>query len=271
MTDPTIDPRSVLFCIPSLAGKIDLDFSIAWDQTKALLMTNGIGHAVQVVRGDTFIDKARNRLVTHFLEDFPLAANLFFLDDDIGWPPEKVLEFLYRPEPILAGAYPMKTDEGAAQQYPLELAAKDGHLICRNGLYLANWAPTGFMRIKRAVLEQMAASADVYVEPEIGGTTGVRYSLFEAGAMQPDAGKDAEFWTSKAGSTHRVVPWRGEDIYFCDRWRAMGGEIWVDPTIHFSHRGGKKWEGSLIKDCAQRFIDHAPIKRRAIDIMEAAE
>ena len=39
--------------------------------------------------------------------------------------------------------------------------------------------------------------------------------------------------------------WYGEDVYFCKAWRAMGGEIWIDPYIEFSHAGRKKWVNSL--------------------------
>ncbi len=265
-----LDPRSVLFCLPSKGGVVDIDFNMSWTETVKQLIANGIGHGVQVVRGDTFIDKARNRLATAFLEQFPHAANLFFLDDDIGWPADKVLEFLYRPEPVVAGAYPMKTDAGTF--YPVELASENGHIIERNGLYLAHWVATGFMRIKREVLERLAQDAEVYPEPtDHFGDVQMNYSLFEAGAMQPPPEREAQTWTSARGTEHRVIDWRGEDVYFCDRWRSLGGEIWVDPSIEFSHRGGKKWSGSFAVDCADKIANHAPPATKAIDIFEAAK
>ena len=48
------------------------------------------------------------------------ADSLFFLDDDIGWPPEKVLAFLERDEPILFGVYPKKQETEDWPCWPLQ-------------------------------------------------------------------------------------------------------------------------------------------------------
>jgi hypothetical protein len=40
----------------------------------------------------------------------------------------------------------------------------------------------------------------------------------------------------------------GEDYSFCKRWRDMGGQVWVDPSISMGHLGTKIWKGRLA-DC----------------------
>jgi hypothetical protein len=55
---------------------------------------------------------------------------------------------------FLCGVYPKKQDN---QEFPVTLMMKDGKVIKRDHLYKADLVPTGFMRIKRHVLEKMAA------------------------------------------------------------------------------------------------------------------
>ena len=37
----------------------------------------------------------------------------------------------------------------------------------------------------------------------------------------------------------------GEDYAFCDRWRACGGELWVDTTATIRHNGHHSYRGNL--------------------------
>ena len=39
----------------------------------------------------------------------------------------------------------------------------------------------------------------------------------------------------------------GEDYLFCDRWRAIGGEVWVDPSIELKHVGSSEYAGRLLE------------------------
>lgn len=266
-------PLSVVVCIPTLTGKLDTNMTMAWDETRRLLLVNDIPHIVTMIRGDAFIDKARNRAVTAFIND-TTANNLFFLDDDVGWPPEKFVEFLTRPEDIVCAAYPKKTDDGKI--YPFQFATPHGHIVEQKGLYLLNWGPTGFMRIKRRVLMEATARADVYPEQldHFGGTQ-MMYSVFEAGSFPPANGTPT--WTDPFGREHAARDWRGEDIYFCDKVRTeIGAEIWLDPNVEMTHRGLKVWSGTYAVDHAEQIAQHSPKQRTAIervlgDLSEAAD
>jgi hypothetical protein len=52
---------------------------------------------------------------------------------------------------------------------------------------------------------------------------------------------------------------RGEDIYFCQRFSSIGGEIWTDPHLTLHHHGDKTYSG--------RFADYV----RQVAALEKAE
>jgi hypothetical protein len=265
------DPRSVQFCTPSRTGEVCGDYKLAYDHTFKLLIQNGISFEYNIITGDAFVDKARNRLLTTFLEHSN-ANNMFFLDDDIGWPGEKVIEFLQRPEDVISGLYPVKNDTG--KFFPAEFIMKDGRIIERNGLWLAHWAPTGFMKISRRAAELITRDADVYPEMTDHFGNGILcYSVFEAGAMMPSEGHAPQFWIDRMGRKHRAINWRGEDVYFSYLYRDLGGEIWVDPDITFTHMGRKQWVGNFAQDCADKIAKTPPKPLSVVDqyFSEAAE
>src|SRR5262249_13388675 len=95
------------------------------------------------------------------------------------------------------------------------------------GLIAAKQVGAGFLRVRRDCLEQMIrAYGDLkYMPPPVAGETTARYALF-------DTSLDGE----------ELV---GEDYTFCNRWRAIGGTIWVDPDLKLQHIGIKAFRGTL--------------------------
>lgn len=212
-----------VFSTPSLSHTVTLDFLRSWTNTVWLLKDAGIAHGRADRGGDCFVAKVRNKLVLEFLEG--PGTDLFFLDDDLGWPAPKVLEFLSRPEDIVAGVYPKKSDE---IDWPaaFEADAETGEFITNNGLYRAAFAGAGFMRIKRHVLETMVAAVPTFMDIEMHGKVGTFPLIFNAGL-------DTDGWFC------------GEDVAFCRLAKQLGFDIWIDPEIDFRHRGGKTWNGRL--------------------------
>ena len=37
-----------------------------------------------------------------------------------------------------------------------------------------------------------------------------------------------------------------EDWMFCDRWKKIGGSLWIDVSINLTHTGIEDFQGSLI-------------------------
>lgn len=221
---PNLD---VVFATPSYDHRYAQRYVGSIIETESLLSLHGIKAWFLYREGDCFVAKARNKLVTDFLRDYPNVQNFFFIDDDVGWAGQshKVMEFLQRPEDVVAGIYPKKSKE---IDFPLSLLVDfdTGELVQQNGLYGALMVPTGFMRIKRHVLEKLAANSSMFTDPEPNDKLGSYHYIFEAGR-----GPTGEWW--------------GEDYVFCHKWLNMGGTLWIDPDIEFSHQGHYTWNARL--------------------------
>lgn len=216
--------KSVIFATPSYTHQVSLEYFRMTLEMFPLLSRANIGSGFSVVGGDQFIAKARNLLVAGFLakED---ATDLFFLDDDVGASAEAVIKFLNRPEDVILGAYPKKQKE---RDFPVELAADmaTGALIERDGLVKVLGGPTGFMRIRRHVIERLVRDCGTFVDNDSEGIERVSPNLFRTGV-----GTDRRFY--------------GEDWQFCQDVQAAGFEVWCDPDIEFTHRGNNVWKDRL--------------------------
>jgi hypothetical protein len=152
----------------------------------------------------SLITKGRNACVARFLKgDW---SHLFFIDSDIGFTPAEFYRLLSSGYDVAAAPYPFKSDNIDVQRGfvvdPTELAPvrEDGFALLLN-------APTGFMCIKRSVIETMAAAG-----------------------IGPN-----EFFDTMRDEDR----YYGEDHAFCKRWRDLGGFIHLDTRADLTHQGTK--------------------------------
>lgn len=217
----------VVFATPCLSGNVSVEFLNSVIETDRLCILNGIRPGWMQIGGDPYLAKVRNKLMTRFLREFPDVPWFFFVDDDVGWPAAKAVEFLRRPEPVMAGIYPKKQE---TVDFPVQLSvnADTGDLIEDSGYLLAHEVPTGFLRIRRDVLEALAVGCREFKELE----RGVINTYLEVCQMGMDA-INADGW------------WVGEDWDLARRFRLAGFDVWVDPNIDFTHSGRRSWKGRL--------------------------
>ena len=199
---------------------------------------------LELLGNDSLVTRARNSLVATALDN-QAATHLMFIDADIGFTPSQVGRMLRFDRDVVAGMYPLKIvhyDQAVldrvAQGEPLEtaqvryvgapLAPEDRRE--EDGFITAEFAGTGFMLVKRAALEQMMAA---YPQLKYRGAhdraqpseSPHQYALFE-GTIDPDDGD-----------------YLSEDYTFCRRWRAIGGEVWLDTRSKLMHVGPREFVG----------------------------
>lgn len=183
----------------------------------------GISSTAWFLPGLQFVDVARNFIVTEFLQNHSDKTHLFFIDDDVGFSPvDKVVEFINRPEDIVAGIYPLRKD-GPPQEYPCMLDFEGDTLKEADHLVKGIQIPMGFTCIRRHVLEALARKCETYSFPHAEEGDKTVYNIFERGPIDQI--------------------YMGEDVHFSRKVQEAGFSIWVDPDIDFTHRGSKVWRG----------------------------
>ncbi len=152
-----------------------------------------------------------------FLEEFPEATHLFFIDSDLKFPAQAFIGLIRSGLPICAGVYRRRQEP---PNYPVKFADKDGGLIVEDDWIMAERVPTGFLCISRPVIEEMAADAEkIVVDNKWSPLPRLFYTKLEDG---------------------RYI---GEDFSFCDDYvKRYGRYIPVWPNIDFVHGG---YEGNL--------------------------
>ena len=90
----------------------------------------------------------------------------------------------------------------------------------KKGPFIVEYAGTGFMMIARPVFEKMKK------EFEVDARNALEYET-----------KDGKTAWAFFDTELRNGCYLSEDYLFCERWRDMGGSIWMDPTVRLLHHG----------------------------------
>ena len=170
------------------------------------------------------IAELRNMVTTIWYDTIPDATHLLFIDADMGFPPELVLDMLLFDEPIVGAIY-------AQRQLPTSWAGSGtgGTTAERRGDFMrVEGVGMGCCLIRREVITKLLERF-----PQVSDE---RLDLHPAQGIMKDAG---------AKRIIRVfdkidIPERGivsEDLSFCIRWGMCGGQVWANIGHRLSHVG----------------------------------
>jgi len=204
----------VHICMPCYGGMLAeqtfMSF-VKWGNTARQL---GIDWTIETMTNESLITRGRNTLTAKFLLNKD-STHLMFIDSDIGWEPWHLLVLLNADKDVIGGLYPMKSlpikwcvngFEGAKVEGDLQEVSKTG---------------TGFLLIKRHVFEKM--NSHPAVKP-----------------FKNDIGLPAEldpYMKTYFDTAVRENRYYSEDWMFCENWRDLGGEVWVDKRVLLRHMG----------------------------------
>lgn len=217
MTIPArVEPaRCVRIAVPTYSGDIfeETQRSLA----AGLLALKDAGIEVEefdVLPGVCYLEHARNVLAARFLQG--RASDFIFIDADVGFDGESLLKLCRQTRPLVAGIYPKKLDEPDYPVAPLRTMQDgvEGVLVDEEGLVDCWMAPTGFMRINRAVFEGLD------VPHYRHGDLGLIGAYFRCDV------RDETYW--------------GEDVEFCRRVREAGGHVHAFVEMDFTHSSAAK-------------------------------
>jgi hypothetical protein len=183
-----------------------------------------IPFSLETMRNESFIPRARNNLVAGFLSRAG-PTHLLFIDADIGFEVTDVLKLLCSNTDVVGGIYPKKVLPVSYVCNTVANPATDGDAL----LEVRN-LDTGFLLLKRSVLERMvAAHPELKYRDCVGYGTACEpnmYALFDS-SLDSDGNYFSEDWT------------------FCARWRALGGLVFARTDVKLDHHGAYCFSGDL--------------------------
>jgi hypothetical protein len=248
------DQIHLVVATPCFGGQVSSIYAGSIFQLqRALHSMSNMDLKVLMRDGDALITRARANLVTMFLDD-PAATHFLFVDADIGFTPEQVFRLIESGADVVAGVYPIKHVNwdkarrvlnsnrpqvaSASLDYVLEIDDPD-RVVVVNGFTRVRYAGTGFLMIRRHVLERMCehpayASLQFFREHSVDALAGSpnRFALFEC-TIDPTTGT-----------------YLSEDFAFCKRWTDIGGEIWADLESRLDHVGPSVFHGDVASQFA---------------------
>lgn len=203
-------PSDVCLAIPSY-GNPSPGFVFALAASIRELEKQDISYYLLMLSGHCHVDDARNSLVKAFLDTE--SRYLMFIDTDLSWHPPDLIKLIRYDRDMVAGVYPKKKDD---TEFPCRLLPGENHADS-DGLLEVEAVPTGFLKIKRWVLEKIPHQSFLETDDEYAPL------LFERTIV----------------GNRRF----SGDYSFCHKFRAIGGKIYIDPEIRFDHIGDTVWQG----------------------------
>lgn len=226
----------VVIATPFYEVKAFSPYIVALTQTIRLLTAAGIDWRFMDLAGDSYVHRARNTICDVFLQD-PDSTDLFFIDSDMSWNPEALVNMCLLPDEVIGGSYPLKNGWDTWTSIPkVTIENGEHHLKGRalpdgSALVEAHVLAGGFLRIKRgALLKFREAYPDLwYREPSTDPTT-------------PDR-KYTQFFAAES-IDHQFI---GEDHCFSKRMREMGMAMFIYPNATIEHWGPQGHKGNFDK------------------------
>lgn len=211
----------VFVATPAYDGRVYTDYAMSIAESCLVGPVNGVFVQASVMGNGAFIDVCRDHFVRMFLESN--CTHLFFIDSDLRWDPRAFIELVKANKPICAGAYRKRQEP---EEYPIRYVAnEDGTIKIKDGWIMADRVATGFLCIRREVIERMVKERPTLLSGNDPEAPLLFYEKFE------EAGEN----------TVRLI---GEDFAFCDDYvRIFGEHIYVWPDFDFTH--GQHFKGNF--------------------------
>lgn len=209
-------PRKIFLAILAYDFKVDAGTCLSIVQNVRYLERKGIEPELHFEVGSCYLPLARNNCVHAFLASD--CESMVFIDSDLIFGLNAIHKLVTAGVDMVAGVPPYKTPQ---LDFPVGIFTENNKAVVRNDLISASYVPTGLLLISRNCINMMMIK---YPETKLADG---KFYLFDTG----------DLWQSKV--------WTGEDIVFCNRWREIGGKIWIVPDINFGHTVRKEYTGNL--------------------------
>lgn len=243
------DPRGIRLavCIPCGTARPVLDFMLSLDALRELCQQWGMPMTVHWSAGASHIGKARERLLWDAYGKG--ATHILFIDDDMGFDAGLATR-------LIAGGYPFSAIIGVRKQEELSVCCnflfndQKQMAFDRHGWLEVDKVGFAFTMLKREAIDRL-----VEAYPDLAYDAGPAGECICQAPPAKGPFHTAECPAGQRKTEHALFldvievdaegrPQRlSEDFSFSARWRAIGGEIWIDPHAGLAHWGRKAYTG----------------------------
>jgi hypothetical protein len=185
----------------------------------------GLNWSLDTMVNESLVTRARNNLMAKMMTN-QSATHFMFIDADIRFQPESILQMMACDKDVIGGLYPKKA---LPVNYVINLKRETK---VQGDIFTVDTMGTGFLLFKRHVYEQLcAAHPETKYVDDVGlgkQYEPTMYSIFDVAIDEKG---------------HYL----SEDWLFCRRWSALGGEIWAHGKVLLNHIGHYEFVGDLSK------------------------
>ena len=237
---------SIMVATP-VHSECSIHYTQALLELQQLCIKNKIKVTFSLVKS-SLVTQGRNLCVAGFLESN--FTHLLFIDSDIYFSADSIMEMLKKDKEVLSIPYPLKTmmwdklykkiQEGKIEQssdlkkwlntYPMKVENYEDIQI-DNGVMEVTHSPTGCMMIKRVVFDKMIKA---YPDKNIIQKTVINGEYVD----RPNLWNFFDTLHDPVTKTYM-----GEDFAFCKRWKDIGGKCYAYVNDTIIHVGEHQYEG----------------------------
>lgn len=208
--------RKVMIGTPAHDGRVDVWYANSLVNTVKLAMQRQVELVPIYMSYDSLVQRARNDIVRLAIEeDFD---DLIFIDSDEEWNPEWIFKLLAYKEEVIGLPVVKKSDQ---MMFNIK-ALPTGLKTQQNGLMEVEAVGTGFMKISSAALKK----------------------VWDASPEYKNEGRSCRMVFDIKIENGDLV---SEDNVFCQKWRSLGGKVFIEPSMTCNHIGVKKYQGNFLE------------------------
>lgn len=211
--------------IPCYGGMISEPTMTSFLRFTLLAQQVGLNWSLDTMVNESLIPRGRNNLMAKMMTN-KAATHFMFIDADIRFQPESIMQMIAYDKEVIGGLYPKKA---LPINYVINLKPQ---VTVQGDIYTVDTMGTGFLLFKRQVYEKL-----IQAHPE------TKYV--------DDIGLGKQYEPMMYAIFDCVIDHRGhylsEDWTFCRRWQALGGEIWAHSKTLLNHVGHYEFQGDISK------------------------
>lgn len=178
-------------------------------KSQKLLKENGIDCYLDLIIDEPLIQLARNKLLSLFIESD--CDELVFIDSDQAWDAEDLLKLINIDKDFVGAPVILKSSNSYNVSFE-NLSNED--------LIKVDSVGTGFLKISKKVAKSVSDISEEYKDGDSSNRMAFEVKVVDGNIIS-------------------------EDFMFCKKWKDLGGEIFIDPSIDPYHIGNASFRGDF--------------------------